>query len=152
MTRWIGVDAGEARTGLAAGDDDSGLAVPLCIIEHKGRSLDNVAAAILARARGDGAGGLVVGLPLNMDGSEGFQARRARSLGRRLGTAGLPMEYWDERMSSYIAEQRTSELPGYRERRRHTDDLAAAVILQSFLDARAARLRPAVPGTTEGTE
>lgn len=138
----MGVDAGEARAGLALGDDETRLALPLAIIERGRRSLDRVAGEIVVRARREGAEGFVVGLPLNIDGSEGFQARRARGLGRRLEVAStVPVIYWDERMSSFIAEQRADAMqaagPGGRRRARHADDLAAAVILQAFLDARA---------------
>ncbi|MHB8574143.1 MAG: Holliday junction resolvase RuvX [Dehalococcoidia bacterium] len=148
MTVWLAVDAGEERTGIAAGSDVTRLALPLCIIERKGRSLDRLAAEIAALAVREAAEAIVVGLPLNMDGSEGFQAARARSLGRRLAlTSGLPLTYWDERMSSFIAEQaqeRASVTGAGRRRTRHTDDLAAAVILQRLFDADAHR-GPDVP-------
>jgi putative Holliday junction resolvase len=76
-------------------------------------------------------------LPLNMDGTHGPQARGVEKLGAALAaTCDLPITYWDERLSSFIAEQRLAEAP--RRRSRHADDLAAAIILQSYLDARAA--------------
>lgn len=150
MTRLLGIDAGEERIGLAVCDDDGRLAVPLAIIERKGRGLAWAAWAIAERARECGAQGIVVGLPLNMDGSFGPQAVKARALGRRVETAtGLPAEFWDERMSSFIAEQQAAALtPGRRRGRRPLDDLAAAVILQSFLDA---KLNPETAGPAQPT-
>ncbi len=139
MPRLLGVDAGEERVGLAVCDESGLIAVPIAIIERRGRALDRVAEEIAARAQAEAAEGIIVGLPLNIDGTAGPQARRARGLGRRIETAsGLPLEYWDERMSSFIAESRLAEAQAVASRRRprHVDDLAAAVILQSYLDAR----------------
>ncbi|HLZ71277.1 MAG TPA: Holliday junction resolvase RuvX [Dehalococcoidia bacterium] len=139
MPRLLGVDAGEERIGLAVGDEGGLIAVPLAIIERRGRALDRVAEEIAARAHAEAAETIIVGLPLNIDGTEGRQAKRARGLGRRIAAAsGLPLAYWDERMSSFIAESRLAEAraASVRRGRRHVDDLAAAVILQSYLDAR----------------
>jgi putative Holliday junction resolvase len=77
-----------------------------------------------------------------MDGSEGEQARKARAFGRRLERiGGLPTVYWDERLSSFYAEQKLRESAGSgrRAERRPSDDLAAAAILQSYLDAQRRR-------------
>ncbi|HEY7296224.1 MAG TPA: Holliday junction resolvase RuvX [Dehalococcoidia bacterium] len=139
MPRLLGVDTGEERVGLAVCDEDGLIAVPIAIIERRGRALDRVAEEIAARGRIEAVEGIIVGLPLNIDGTAGSQARRARGLGRRIAQAsGLPVEYWDERMSSFIAESRLAEARAAsgRRGRRHADDLAAAVILQSYLDAR----------------
>jgi len=139
MPRLLCVDAGEERSGLAICDEEGRLAVPLAIIERRGRALDEVAAEIAALARAEACAGIIVGLPRNIDGTEGAQALRARGLGRRLAAASaLPLEYWDERMSSFIAESRAAAAaaPGRKRRPRHMDDLAAAVILQTYLDAR----------------
>jgi putative Holliday junction resolvase len=130
----MGIDAGEARTGLALGDDEARLATPLAIIETRGRGRAWLAREIARRASADGVEGFVVGLPLNMDGSHGPQARSAERLGEALRTeSGLDVRYWDERLSSFLAEQRLAELP--RRRGAHADDLAAAVILQAYFDA-----------------
>jgi putative Holliday junction resolvase len=134
MPRLLAVDAGEERCGLAVCDDAGLIAVPLAIIERRGRALDRVAEDVAARARAEGVAGIVVGLPRNIDGSEGQQAVRARAFGRRLAaTTGLPVIYQDERMSSFIAEQQMRAAG--RRRGTHVDDAAAAVILQSYLDA-----------------
>lgn len=136
MTRLLGVDPGEARIGLAICDEEERIAVPVTVIERKGRSLAWVAQMIAMYAQQNGAAEVVIGLALNGDGSEGEQARKARSLGRRIAqVADLRLHYWDERMSSFIAEQHV--LPASAGRRRRPgprDDLAAAVILQSYIE------------------
>jgi putative Holliday junction resolvase len=137
VARLLAVDAGESRIGLAVGDEETGLAFPFAIIERRGRGLTWSAEAVAARAREAGAELVVVGLPLNVDGSAGLQVARARALGRRIQqSTGLPVRYWDERMSTFIAEQRATELQTSRhERMVHADHLAASVILQAYLDA-----------------
>lgn len=137
MTRILAVDAGEARIGLAVGEVEGRLAFPLAIIERKGRGAGWVAAAIARRAGEERADEVVVGLPLNIDGSEGPQAARARALGDQIALAGgLPVRYWDERMSSFKAEQQTAahDARGRRGAGR-VDDVAASVILQAYFDA-----------------
>ena len=136
MTRFLGVDAGDERIGLAVGDDEGRMAVPFAIITRKGRGADWAARAVAIRARECGAEAVIVGLPLNIDGTFGPQAVKARSLGRKIAlAAGLRLEWWDERMSSFISEQKQRELTKRGGRRRPVDDLAAAVILQSYIDS-----------------
>lgn len=139
MPRILAVDAGEARIGLAVGDLEGRLAFPLAIIDRRGRGLGWAADAIARRARKELAERVIVGLPLNIDGSEGRQAARARALGERIALAsGLPITYWDERMSSFVAEQRMTDFRPATGRGAHVDDVAASVILQSYLDHDAA--------------
>src|SRR5690606_14326505 len=89
--------------------------------------------AIRAIARREEVGGLVVGLPLLMSGDEGDAARGARRLGERLRRAlDLPVEYEDERLTTHAAEQRAG-------RERPADDVAAAILLQQFIDRRRAQ-------------
>src|SRR2546423_1248906 len=100
--RLLGVDTGDERTGLAVSDDVGRLVLPLAIIERRRRRLDAVAAEVVVRAREASVAGIVVGLPLNADGTEGEQSVKARAFGRRLAQlSGLPLEYWDERLSSF---------------------------------------------------
>jgi putative holliday junction resolvase len=137
MTRLLGIDAGSARTGLAIGDNETRIATPLAIIEVRERGRAWLAREIVRRARALGAEGFVVGLPLNMDGSYGQQARSAEKLGAALATEScLPVAFWDERLSSFVAEQRLADAP--RRRSRQVDDVAAAVILQSYFDRQGA--------------
>lgn len=81
---------------------------------------------------------VVVGLPLNMDGSTGPQARAAEAFAARLRTAtGLPVELYDERLSSFEAEERLKAIPMKRSsRKRKIDAIAAAVILEGWLESR----------------
>lgn len=137
----IGVDYGERRIGIAV--SEGRLAVPLVIIEHASRDadLDRVAQIVGEQE----AQTVVVGLPISMSGEEGPQAKRARRFGDALARRiGVPVVYHDERLSSVqaaggaagrIVRATTRSGRGRRERPR-TDDLAASVILQGYIDAR----------------
>jgi putative Holliday junction resolvase len=135
----LGIDAGERRIGLALSDETGLLASPAGIVSrHHGLrpALDEIAAL----ADREGVACVVVGLPLNADGSEGRQARRARELARLVGQVlNRPVELWDERLSSQEAEA-ILRAQGRDPRRVRAqggiDAVAAAVILQSYLDAR----------------
>ena len=137
MGRWLGIDYGTRRIGLALSDHSGKIASPAATITAYGTPSAD-ARAILDWASNNEAGAIVVGLPLNMDGSEGAQAKLCKELAKHLrGRGGLPVELWDERLTSFQAEQLMAAAgvkPGRRRRLR--DALAAQVILQSFLDAR----------------
>lgn len=144
--RFLCVDAGERRTGLAIGDNATGIVTPLDVLDVP-RDREAGAAllrAVLDAARAHGADALVVGLPLNMDGTEGPAARRTRGLGAALEAAsGLPVAYQDERLTSAAADwsmARSGLTRGQKKQRR--DAIAAAAILRDYLDS----LRP--PGPT----
>jgi putative Holliday junction resolvase len=129
----LGIDAGERRIGLALSDESRLLATPVSILDRR-RGLTPVLDSLLDLAQREHVGQVVVGLPLNADGSEGPQARRARefaSLCERVMT--LPVTLWDERLSTQEAQALVSSRK--RSRRAHVDDVAAAVILQDYLDA-----------------
>jgi putative Holliday junction resolvase len=129
--RLLGVDFGERRIGVAV--SEGRIAVPLTIVEHtdRQRDLDRVAAL----ARDHGAEAIVVGLPLLMSGDEGEQARRSRRFGDALARlTGAPVHYHDERLSSFRAADAGPEAPPRRPKP-HVDDVAATVILQSYIDA-----------------
>ena len=139
MPRWAGIDYGTKRIGLAISDPDESIASPVGVLNGSGRiPLD--AAAVLAWCTDNEAKGIVVGLPLNMNGSVGQQAKFTQEfIGRLRNTSDLPIEEWDERLSSYQADQ-FMDLAGVgaAKRKGRRDALAAQVILQSFLDARRA--------------
>ena len=145
MARILGLDIGERRIGVAISDPEGRLAVPLRILERRDEAADAQAIADLARV--EEARALVVGYPISLDGSVGPQARRVRALARRLAEAcGLALELWDERLTSVQAERaprgpRRHRPKAPRRRRTPRDDLAAAIILQSYLD----RHRPDAP-------
>jgi putative Holliday junction resolvase len=129
MPRILGLDVGERRIGLAISTPEGRLAVPLRILESGKEPADIDAIAEIARA--EDATAIVVGYPLSLDGSVGQQARRVEAFARRLEhSTGLPVALWDERLTSVQAER---SLTGSR-RRGPVDDVAAAIILQSYLD------------------
>jgi len=123
--RWLGVDPGAARVGLAICDEDERLAVPLEVVPASA-----AVPAIRTHATRNEVGGVVVGLPLSLDGHEGPSAIAARRLGERIRRVlELPVEYEDERFTSVAAGE-----PGRGGRPR--DDIAAAIMLQQFIDRR----------------
>jgi putative holliday junction resolvase len=134
--RLIGLDPGSRIIGVALSDVGLSLASPYGAI-RRGKLRDN-AAEIVAIARKEGAGGLVVGLPLSMDGSVGPAAQAARDWALALAEAtGLPAALWDERLSSaavnrfLVGEADLSR----RKRAAAVDRMAAAWMLQAALDA-----------------
>ena len=132
--RYLGLDLGRARIGLALADDVLRTARPHSTVHRRGDAAD--LAAIGEVARQFEVTRAVVGLPLHMDGSEGDSARFARAFAGKLGAAlGVPVALQDERLSTFEAEGRLRErgVPA-REQRALVDAEAAAVILQSWLD------------------
>jgi putative Holliday junction resolvase len=139
--RVLAVDPGKVRVGLALSDEGGRLATPHSTIPAGAR----LAARIAEVAEESGAGSVIVGLPRRLDGSEGPEAEAARRLAADLADAsGLAVELWDERFTSSMAEValRTSRPKRGRKvasaRREATDRVAAAVLLQSYLDRAAA--------------
>jgi len=134
--RLIGLDPGSRTIGVALSDVGLSLASPYGAIK-RGRLRDN-AAEIVAIARKEGAGGLVVGLPLSMDGTQGPAAQAARDWALALSeAAGLPAALWDERLSSAAVNRMlVGEADLSRKRRAQVVDRAAAAwMLQAALDA-----------------
>lgn len=134
--RLIGLDPGSKTIGAALSDVKLLLASPYASL-RRGKLRDN-AADILAIARKEGAGGLVVGLPLSLNGTVGPAAQAARDWALALsGATGLPAALWDERLSTSAVERFLVEEADLSRRRRAqvVDRVAAAYILQSALDA-----------------
>jgi putative holliday junction resolvase len=134
--RLIGLDPGSRTVGVALSDVSLLLASPYGEI-RRGKLAAN-AAEILAIARRQGVGGLVVGLPLSMDGSIGPAAQAARDWTHALAAAtGLPAALWDERLSSAAVNRMLIGAADLSRRRRSevVDRLAAAYTLQAALDA-----------------
>ncbi len=135
--RVLAVDPGDKRIGIAISDPTGTIANPLKVIKHVSRTLD--AAQIALEAADQQARLIVVGQALDLEGNPGPSARSALRLAEaiRLQTA-LPVELWDESGSTQAArEARLSMGVGRRKRAGHLDELAATVILQSYLDAHA---------------
>jgi putative Holliday junction resolvase len=134
--RLIGLDPGARTIGVALSDVGRSLASPYGAI-RRGKLRDN-AAEIVAIARKEGAGGVVVGLPLSMDGSVGPAAQAARDWALALSEAtGLPTALWDERLSSAAVNRFLVDEADLSRRKRTTavDRMAAAWMLQAALDA-----------------
>jgi len=129
-----GIDFGNRRIGLAVSNSDQLSAYPVETIE-RGRSLAADLATLRARLTALEVRRIVVGLPLNMDGTAGPQARAAQVFARRLEEAtGIPVELCDERLSSFEAEERLKGIPVRRNRRKLAiDAVAASVILETWL-------------------
>ena len=129
----LGVDLGERWVGVAATDDTGVLASPVETVDLRRTTLAAVAELAAERA----VAGIVVGLPRTMAGKEGFQAEQARSQAEALQQlTEIPMLFWDERLTTAMAER----IAARRKRRRGSRDapsdaLAAAIMLQSYIDA-----------------
>lgn len=139
--RYLAIDLGERRTGLAIGDDELGMAEPLRVLEVKrgaSEAPDLLIEGVREAADAHGAGALVVGLPVNMDDTEGAPAKAARAVGAALGAAlGLPVHFQDERLTSAEADWSMARTGMTRkEKKQLRDALAAAAILRDFLASR----------------
>jgi putative holliday junction resolvase len=131
--RFLGIDLGERRTGVAVGDDVTGTVAPVSVItQPRGPAL---VTELLAVIQCHEPHALVLGLPLNMDGSEGEAARAARTFGVQLAAAtGLPVRFQDERLTSYAADQHMACTGRtHRQKRDLRDALAAAEVLRDYL-------------------
>jgi len=141
--RLLGLDVGAKTIGLAISDKRFTVASPLETI-HRGKLADDVA-ALRDLCEGRMVGGLVVGLPINMDGSEGPRCQSVRQFVANLAERGLdlPAAFWDERLSTAAVERLLiNEADMSRKRRGQVvDKMAAAYILQGALDALTARRR-----------
>ncbi len=129
----MAVDYGDARTGLAVCDRTETLASPVGQIEEK--SMAKAAEKIVYATREFEVGLVVVGLPVNMDGSEGVRAAKSRKLAGILESVlDIPVRLWDERSTTISAKGLLSEVGTFGKKRKQTlDAVAAAVILESFL-------------------
>ena len=130
----IGIDLGTKTIGVAASDPDRKLAAGVTTIMRKNFTTD--AEALLALAAERNATGFVLGLPINMDGSEGPRAQSTRAFARNFAKlTGLPIALWDERLSTAAVERGLIAADMSRKRRAEViDQHAAAFILQGALD------------------
>jgi putative Holliday junction resolvase len=130
----VGLDPGTRTIGVAVSDATRSLATPLETIRRRKFAQDYAALADIIAHRA--VVGVVVGLPLNMDGTEGPRAQSARAFAREIARrSGLPVTYWDERLSTAWAERRLIEQDLSRATRANViDRVAASFILQGALD------------------
>ncbi len=133
--RVLGVDLGEAHVGLAISDPDGVLAQPLSVVPARE---DVLWSRLEAYIKEYGVGDVVVGLPLNMNGTRGPQAERAELFARELAIRfHVPVHLYDERLTTRVAEQALIESGVSRRRRRDVvDKVSAVLILQGYLDRR----------------
>jgi len=138
--RFLGIDYGRKRIGLALSDEEGILASPLPVYLRVDEKRDIVHLAALAQDRR--VGGIVIGLPRHMDGSAGEMAREVETFADALrSAAGLATELFDERLTSREAERVLIEADVSRGRRKALrDGLSAVLILQGYLDRRRSRL------------
>ncbi|MET2826648.1 Holliday junction resolvase RuvX [Mesorhizobium shangrilense] len=129
-----GLDLGDKTIGVAISDRGFSFAHPRPVIMRKKFSLD--AAVLLDVLHKENAGAIVLGLPINMDGSEGPRAQKSRAFVRNMaGMTDLPFVLWDERLSTVAAERTLIEMDFSRRKRAgKIDSAAAAFILQGVLD------------------
>ncbi len=144
--RLMGIDLGEKRIGVALSDPSGTVASPLEVLQATGDD-DTDVARLVALAERHRAEGFVVGLPRTLRGTEEQAAARTADFVRRLAAAsGKPTAVWDERLTTVQAE-RALLADGVRRhaRRQRIDKVAAALILQSYLDAHHGPLEPDAP-------
>lgn len=136
VRRFLGIDYGSKRIGLAIGDDAMRIASPVETVQVRGKVADHVR-LIVERVEEYEVDAFVVGLPINMDGTEGQQAKIARGFGDALQkTTGKPVHYFDERLSSSAAQELLQPAELTRKKRKaRLDAVAAQVILQGFLNS-----------------
>lgn len=129
-----GLDLGTATIGVAVSDLMWSVATPLETIKRKKFGLDATRLEALLEARA--VGGIVLGLPRNMDGSEGPRAQSTRAFARNFtARCAIPIAFWDERLSTVAAERALLEADTSRAKRAEViDHVAAAYILQGVLD------------------
>jgi putative Holliday junction resolvase len=132
MPRWLGLDHGSKRIGAAVGDSEQGVVSPVATLPAE--PLEDALRRVAELAGEYHAHGIVVGWPLNMDGSEGPQGKAARHVAATLAEmCDMDVRMWDERLSSFEADRRLAGRLTRKKRRAKQDALAAAVILEDFL-------------------
>ena len=135
MRALIGLDLGEKTIGVAVSDSFLSVATPLETVRRKKFGVDAARLGEIMAERG--IGGLILGLPYNMDGSEGPRCQSTRAFARNLDKLhpDLPIGFWDERLSTVAAERALLEADTSRRRRAEViDHVAAGYILQGVLD------------------
>lgn len=135
MKRIMGIDYGDARTGVAISDLTGTLVGSTCVIPSRCR--EKAIADLVRLARENGVGQIVVGLPRNMDGTEGQRAALCRKFAAELEAAcGLPIRMWDERRTTVEAHNILSAHNYHGKKRKDTvDAVAASLILEGYLNS-----------------
>lgn len=133
----MGIDYGDTRTGLAISDEEERLAFSIGAVVAK--NIETAAALVAEKIRESEAEAVVLGLPKNMDGSEGFRAEKTRKFAAALQELfpEMPMDFLDERLTTKAAEYYLNATNTRGKKRKGTvDTMAAQIILQDYLDRR----------------
>ncbi len=133
--RYLAIDYGQKRTGLAICDPDEIICSPLEVINSPAGLIDKILQIIKSYQ----VQAVIIGLPLNMDGSQGQQAKITRQFAQNLKTAAadIPIYFQDERLSSYKAHDKIADAQfTNKKKKKRIDAIAAAEILRAFLDSR----------------
>ena len=133
MKKIMGVDYGDARTGIAISDLLCSIVGSTCVVPS--RNTEKAIIDIVKLAKDNMVGEIVVGLPRNMDGTEGWRADICREFAQKLGEAtGLPIVMWDERRTTVEAHNILSQHNYHGQKRKNTvDAVAAGLILEGYL-------------------
>ena len=133
--RMLAIDIGGRRTGFATGDSELAMAQPIGVVEHANER--ELMEAIHRMAREHEPDALVVGLPLNMDDTEGPAAARMRQTAQRIGNqTGLPVHLHDERLTSFEADSRMARSGRtHAGKKRIRDAIAAAALLEDYFSS-----------------
>jgi putative Holliday junction resolvase len=137
MGKILGLDYGEKRVGVAVSDPDGIIAMAHSVFDRDGGSGKALIEEIGRICRETGVEKVVIGLPINMNGTKGPMAEKIESFAEKLAAAvGLVVEKWDERLSTSMAERTLLEADMSRSKRKKVrDKMSAQVILQGYLDA-----------------
>ena len=136
MKRIMGIDYGDARTGIAVSDLLCSIVGTTKVIHS--RNMEKTVAAVCELLNGSDIGEIVVGLPKNMDGTEGARAELCKEFAQKLREAtGLPVAMWDERRTTVEAHNILSQHNYHGQKRKNTvDAVAASLILEGYLNSR----------------
>ncbi len=135
MQKIMAIDYGDARTGVAISDLLCSIVGSTCVVPS--RNTEKAIIEIVKRCKDNMVGTIVVGLPRNMDGSEGPRAQLCREFAEKLGEAtALPIKMWDERRTTVEAHNILSEHNYHGKKRKNTvDAVAASLILEGYLNS-----------------
>jgi putative Holliday junction resolvase len=132
--KYLGVDYGDVRTGLAECDPTGTLAGGICTVKEGG--MRNTARRVVKEARERSCVKIIIGLPKNMDGTEGERARVIRAFAALVEEeCDIPIDFYDERMSTMVAYRYMGQTGTFGKKRRESvDTLSAEIILQGYID------------------
>ena len=135
MYKIMALDYGDARTGVAISDLMCSIVGSTCVIPS--RNTEKAIADIVKLAKDNSVGQIIVGLPKNMDGTEGVRAELCRDFAARIGeVTGLPVTMWDERRTTVEAHNILSQHNYHGKKRKNTvDAVAASLILEGYLNS-----------------